>query len=80
MYALSRMRHTRRGSLALLFIVPALAAGCAGASSSSPSATKQRQQALTSATEQQVVTRLAKTYGPAYVEASKNLPDQIETR
>jgi hypothetical protein len=75
------MRHNRRGSLALLFVVPALAAGCGGASSSSPTAAKQQQQqVLTNANEQRVVTRLAKTYGPAYVEASKNLPDQIETR
>jgi hypothetical protein len=78
------MRHKRRGLIALLFVVPVLSGGCGGTSDSSPSATRTQrpphQQAVTSANDQQAIAKLAKTYGPAYVEASKNLPDVVETR
>ncbi len=80
---LCRVRYKSRSVLALLFIAPVLTAGCGG-TSSPPS----EQHASTSPSEQHApltngqdaLVKLAKLHGRAYVEASKNLPDQIETR
>jgi hypothetical protein len=71
------MRHKPQSLLALLFIAPVLTAGCGGTSSSP----KPEQHALTKLgpNEQGVLAALAHAHGRAYVQASKNLPDQVET-
>lgn len=77
--------------MALLCIAPVLSAGCGGTSSSpgnphassSPSelhAPASSQQPAATATAQAALARLATLHGRAYVEAAKNLPDQVETR
>ncbi len=72
------MRHKRRTLVALLLIAPVLTVGCGGTSSQP----KAEQHALTklAPNEQDALAKLAKSHGRAYVEASKNLPDAIETR
>ena len=61
--------------VALLLMASVLPAGC-GRASSSPN----KQRATSSGRQQAALARLAKLHGRAYVEASNNLPDQIETR
>ena len=77
------MRCKGSSLLALLFLTAALTAGCGSAKAPSPA---NEQPALTkpeapsSAKEQAALAKHAKSYGRAYEEESKNLPDVIETR
>jgi hypothetical protein len=67
------VRRKRGTLLALLLIAAALTAGCASTEApvKAPSSSANALPALT---------KLAKSYGRAYVEQSNDLPDTIETR
>jgi len=67
----------------VLLIAAALTAGCGGAGSSSrqrAASTPSEQKARSLPNEQDALVKLAKSHGRAWEEASRKLPDRVETK
>jgi hypothetical protein len=67
----------------VLLTTAALTAGCGGTGSShqrAASTPPHEHKAKSLPNEQDALVKLAKSHGRAWVEASRNLPDQVETR